>query len=318
MHTDLLTAALQDFGMTGVFYAVSDLAEPWGIDMPPLPGTMIFHLVTEGSAVVVVDGVECRLEPGDVALVPRGTGHLLADSPHTPGVPLFDLPREELTDRYERIRIDGGGAPCRLVCGAVSFSGLGVARLVRTLPPVLVTAGADAGWQRAALEVVAAESISPRPGSDVVTARLADVLVVQTIRSWLEQSTPRGWVAAVRDPAVGAALSAFHAEPDRPWTVESLAKAAGMSRSAFAVRFTDLMDEPVMAYVTSWRMDLAARLVRGGGLSLGRIAARVGYRSEAAFNRAFRRWHGCTPGAFARRGATFQEQVGGDAPVVTW
>ncbi len=318
MHTDLLTAALQDFGMTGVFYAVSDLAAPWGIDMPPLPGTMIFHLVTEGSAVVRVDDVECRLEPGDVALVPRGTGHLLADSPDTRGTPLFDLPREELTDRYERIRIDGGGTPCRLVCGAVSFSGLGVARLARTLPPVLVTAGADAGWQRAALDVIAAESITPRPGSDVVTARLADVLVVQTIRSWLEESSPRrGWVAAVRDPAVGAALAAFHAEPHQAWTVESLAKAAGMSRSAFAARFTDLMDEPVMAYVTSWRMDLAARLVRGGGLSLGRIATRVGYRSEAAFNRAFRRWHGCTPGAFARRGAAFQEQIGGDETAVT-
>ncbi|MCX5041898.1 AraC family transcriptional regulator [Aldersonia sp. NBC_00410] len=310
MASDLVTATLQDFGMSGVFYAASEAFAPWGIEMPPMPGTLIFHLLTEGSAVVLVDGEERRIGPGEVVLVPHGTGHLLLDNVDSPATPLFDLPREELTDRYERIRIDGSGARSSLICGAVAFSGLAVARLVQALPPVLVTTGADAEWQRAALELIAAESRNPRPGSEVVTARLADVLVVQAIRSWLETEPPqRGWVAAVRDPDIGRALAALHARPAQPWTLQSLAAEAGMSRSAFAGRFATLLGEPVMSYVTSWRMDLAARFVREGGLPLARVAERVGYRSEAAFNRAFRRAHGCTPGVFARRGSGFLDRV---------
>ena len=167
----------------------------------------------------------------------------------------------------------------------------------------------------AALDLIGAESRSPRPGSDVVTARLADVLVVQAVRSWLESAAPdRGWVAGLRDPVLGRALSAFHADPAAPWSLESLAQSAGLSRSAFAARFADLMREAPMGYVTAWRMDLAARLVREGALPLSRIAERVGYRSEAAFNRAFRRAHGITPGAIARRGTTFLDSVSVPAP----
>ncbi|WP_068280465.1 AraC family transcriptional regulator [Aldersonia kunmingensis] len=318
MESDLLTATLQDFGMSGVFYAASELSAPWGVTMPPMPGVLIFHLLTEGSAVVRVDDQDVHFSTGEVVLVPHGTGHLLADDVDTPGVPLFDLPREELTDRYERLRIDGGGAPSNLICGAVAFSGLAVARLVQALPPVLVTTGADAEWQRAALEIIAAESRNPRPGSDVVTARLADVLVVQAIRTWLESEPPQqGWIAAVRDPVIGTALAALHADAARPWTLQSLAAEAGMSRSSFAARFAALLGEPVMRYVTSWRMDLAARLVREGDLPLARVAERVGYRSEAAFNRAFRRAHGCTPGLFARRGSAFMDRAGIEMPDIS-
>ncbi|MBD0322234.1 MAG: AraC family transcriptional regulator [Aldersonia sp.] len=318
MDSDLLTTALQDFGMSGMFYAVSDLSAPWGIDIPPLPSMLTFHLLTEGSAPALVEVEEERhwFTPGEVLLVPHGTGHSIRDDVRSRCTPLFDLPREELTDRYERIRIDGGGAPSTLICGAVTFSGLAVGRLVRSLPACLVASGADAQWQRAAMDVIAAESRNPRPGSDVVTARLADVLVVQAIRSWLESSPPeRGWAAAVHDPAVGAALVAFHADPARAWTLQSLAAEAGMSRSAFAARFVALLGEPVMSYVTSWRMDLAARLVCEGGLPLSRVAERVGYQSEAAFNRAFRRTHGCTPGVFARRGPKFVDRIDLERPL---
>jgi AraC-like DNA-binding protein len=130
------------------------------------------------------------------------------------------------------------------------------------------------------------------------------------VRSWLEQQTPdRGWVAGLRDPLLGQALAAFHDDPGAPWSLESLAAEAGMSRSAFAARFRDLLDEPPMAYVTAWRMDVAARLVRERELSLARVAERVGYQSEAAFNRAFRRAHEMTPGAYARRGTGFLDHV---------
>lgn len=307
----LLDETLRTFGMTGVFYAVSDLPAPWGITMPPMPGTMIFHLLTRGAAVLEVDDTRLPVGPGDLVLVPHGTGHVILDQPGSIPTPLFDLPRVEQTDRYERVLLPGDGARTELICGAVSFTGLGAGRLVQSLPPVLLLGSdADAGWQRAALDLIGAESRTPRPGSDVVTARLADVLVVQAVRSWLESAAPdRGWVAGLRDPVLGRALSAFHADPAGPWSLESLARAAGLSRSAFAARFTDRMGETPMGYLTAWRMDLAARLVRERALPLSRVAERVGYRSEAAFNRAFRRAHGLTPGAFARRGDAFLESL---------
>ncbi|GAA5119621.1 AraC family transcriptional regulator [Alloalcanivorax gelatiniphagus] len=305
MERDVLTDTLTDFGMSGVFYAVSELAAPWGIEIPPLPGTVVFHLVTEGELVLEVDGESLRMVAGDMALVPTGAGHVILDAPGSEATPLFDLPRVELGERYERLSIPGPGARCEVVCGAVSFSGLGVARLLRSLPAVLPAgSGTDAEWMRAAFDVIGAESRNPRPGSDVVTARLADILVVQVVRGWLESGAQdRGWVAGLRDPQVGRALAAFHAEPGAPWTLASLAAAAGMSRSAFSDRFRETLGEPAMGYVTAWRMDLAARLVRERGLPLARVAERVGYQSEAAFNRAFRRAHKMTPGAFGRRDA---------------
>jgi AraC-like DNA-binding protein len=315
MESDVLADTLHGFGMSGVFYAVSELAAPWGIAMPPLPGTMVFHLLTYGAAVIEVERERVEVRPGDLLLVPHGRGHTILDVDGSPPTPLFDLPRVEQTERYERVRVTGDGDRTELVCGAVSFTGLGVGRLVRSLPPVIMVArDEDSGWQRAALEVIAAESRHPQPGSDVVTARLADVLVVQAVRAWLEAAAPdRGWVAGLRDPLLGRALSAFHADPAAPWSLDSLARTAGMSRSAFAARFTDLMGETAIGYVTAWRMDLAARLVAEQSLPLSRVAERVGYRSEAAFNRAFRRAHGQTPGAFARRRTAFLDRV--DVPV---
>ncbi|CUR61961.1 Transcriptional regulator, AraC family [metagenome] len=303
MERDVLTETLTDFGMSGVFYAVSEVHAPWGVEIPPLPGTVVFHLVTAGTLELDVDGEQLTMVAGDMALVPTGTGHVIRDAPGSEATPLFDVPRVEMGERYERMSIPGPGARTELVCGAVSFSGLGVARLLRSLPPVLAAGdGGDAAWMRAAFDVIGAESRSPRLGSDVVTARLADILVVQVVRAWLESGTQdRGWVAGLRDPQIGRALAAFHAEPGAAWSLASLAAEAGMSRSAFADRFRDTLGEPPMAYVTAWRMDLAARLVRERALPLARVAERVGYQSEAAFNRAFRRAHHLTPGAYARR-----------------
>ncbi len=310
----MLTETLTDFGMSGVFYAASDLQAPWGIAMPPMPGTIVFHLVTEGELVLEVDGETTPMTAGDIVLVPHGNGHAILDAPGSVTTPLFDLPRVEVGERYERLQVTGPGPRTELVCGAVSFTGLGVARLIRSLPSVLPAArGADAAWMRAAFDVVGAESRNPRPGSDIVTARLADILVVTVVRSWLESGTPdRGWVAGLRDPLLGRALASFHGEPGAPWSLSSLASEAGMSRSAFAARFRELLGEPPMAYVTAWRMDVAARLVRDERLPLARVAERVGYQSEAAFNRAFRRAHGVTPGVFARRGTAFRDRVPAD------
>ncbi|OHV30093.1 AraC family transcriptional regulator [Pseudofrankia sp. EUN1h] len=287
--------------MTGVFYAVSELSAPWGIGIPPIRDTVMFHLLTEGESLVVdVEGQRATSGVGELVLVPHGAGHVVGSDADGPAVPLWDLPREEVTERYERMRIDGGGAPARLICGAVEFTDLAVGRLMASLPPLLVAEQRD-GWLRSTVEVMAAECRAAAPGSAVVTARLADVLVVHAVRDWLHREQPtRGWVAGVRDPHLGRSLAAFQAAPSRAWDLPALAAEAGLSRSAFAARFTEVLGEPPMAYVTSWRMDLAARLLEDGELSVGRVAARVGYASEAAFNRAFQRIKGATPGRWRR------------------
>lgn len=300
--TDVLDDVLRDLGMTGVFYAVSELSSPWGITMPPMDSIVIFHLLTSGRAVLEIDEERHPMEPGDVLLVPHGGGHAILDELGSRPTPLFDLPRVEQTDRYERVRAAGDGPRSELVCGAVSFSGVGMSRLVRNLPAVLRAGPDEDAWMRAAMQAIATESQHPRPGSDVVTARLADVLVVQTVRAWLESAEPdTGWLAALRDPVLGRALAEFHADPGADWTLTRLARAAGLSRSSFAARFTEAMEETPIGYVTAWRMDLAARLIAEGSMPLSAISERAGYRSQAAFHRAFRRVHGQTPGEYARR-----------------
>lgn len=300
MSDDVLTATLAHFGMDGVFYCVSEMNEPWGTLLPPMPGTVMFHLLTEGRAVVDIDGDRIDLAVGDLLLIPHGAGHTIRSSGDAPATPLFDHPRIEVADNYERIRIDGEGASATLICGALAFTDLAVGRMMASLPSVL-RAEQGTGWLRAVLDVMADECRSPAAGSAVVTARLADVLVVHTVRAWLERADPqRGWVAGVRDPHLGRALTAFHTDPARRWDLPALAAEAGLSRTAFAARFSEMLGESPMAYVTSWRMDLAAALLEEGELTAARVAARVGYTSEAAFSRAFRRLKGTTPGRWRR------------------
>ncbi|HYG92450.1 MAG TPA: cupin domain-containing protein [Nocardioides sp.] len=302
---------LGDLGMTGVFYSTSTLSEPWGVDLPPMPRMLIFHLLTEGTALLDVGGHEHWMREGDLVLVPHGTGHRIMSGPDAPTPNLWDIPRLEETDRYDRMEVLGGGAPAALVCGAVAFTEPAMARVLAGLPAVLPAGqSTQAGWLRSCIDVIARESREPSHGSDVVTSRLADVLLVNAVREWLAADTPgSGWLAAVRDPHLGAALRAFHADPGRPWTLAALAAEAHLSRSGFAARFRELVGEPPMTYVASWRMDLAGRRLRDPDTTIALVAREVGYESEPAFNRAFRRHHGRTPGAWRRDGSTLDLQL---------
>lgn len=287
--------------MTGVFCSTGRFSEPWGLELPPLPSILMYHLLLDGRAVVDVDGVAHDLAPGDVVLVPHGTGHRITGGRDDPARGLWEVERTVVAERYEQLRIDGGGRPATLVCGAVGFAEPGVGRLLASLPPVL-RAPRDAdedGGARAVVEAIGHEARHPRPGTDVVTARLADVVLVHAIRGWLEADEPAsGWLGALRDPALGPVLRAVHAAPGEPWTLESLAARARLSRSAFAERFAQAVGEPPMTYVAGHRMDVAARLLREPGASVAAVARRVGYDSGPGFHRAFVRRHGCTPGAW--------------------
>jgi AraC-like DNA-binding protein len=292
--------------MNGAFYARSELTAPWGMTLPPMPGYMWFHVPTSGRVLLVTDGAETELRPGDFTLVPHGEGHGLLSEPGAPAPGILDIERESVSDRYELIRHGGGGAPTTLICGAVRFDHPAARSLVEILPRTIHLESVGSPrleWMQSTLRLMALEAGELRPGGEAVITRLADILVVQAIRSWLETdpAAESGWLGALQDRQIGRAIALIHREPERRWTVASLAHELAMSRSAFAARFTELVGEPVMQYVARWRMQVALSALRDEGATVGELASRLGYRSEAAFARAFKRVMGFAPGSVRRR-----------------
>jgi AraC-like DNA-binding protein len=305
---DPLGEALHFLRMNGVFYSRCEFSAPWGLALPAMPGTLMFHVVTAGRCWLEVEAAGHRLlQPGDLALVPHGEGHRLVSAPAVPAMDLFDLPHEHLSDRYEILRQHGGGAATSLVCGAVRFDHPAARRLITLLPATITveaTGSPEVEWIHSTLRFMAVEARDPRPGGEAVITRLADILVIQAIRSWIERdpAARTGWLGALRDRQVGRALLLIHRDPARDWSVAGLAAEVAMSRSAFAARFTDLVGEPPMQYVARWRMQTALTWLQEDDAALGEIAGRLGYQSEAAFSRAFKRLIGIPPGAARRSG----------------
>jgi AraC-like DNA-binding protein len=306
---DPLGEALHFLRMNGAFYCRSELTAPWGLTLPPMPGYMWFHVPTSGQALLVADGAETtQVRPGDFTLVPHGEGHALLSEPDAQAPGILDLEREYVSDRYEILRHGGGGAPTTLICGAVRFDHPAARNLVEILPRTIHLESLGTPrleWMQSTLRLMAVEAGELRPGGEAVITRLADILVVQAIRSWLETdpAARSGWLGALQDRQIGRAIALIQREPARAWTVASLARELAMSRSAFAARFTELVGVPVMHYVTRWRMQLALSSLRDEGATVGEVAIRLGYRSEAAFARAFKRVMGFAPGAARRQPA---------------
>ncbi|MEX5719791.1 AraC family transcriptional regulator [Geodermatophilus maliterrae] len=303
---DPVGGVLADLRIRGTFHCRAEVAAPWGLEMPALDGCMSSHVVTEGSCVLEVDGVRSVLGPGDLALVPHGRGHLLRSDPDARIAGRADLlPQQYLGEHYSVLRLDGGGARTGLVCGIVEPDRPGAAHLLDLLPPVLHVDGHDAarsGWLPVLLGVIADEARHDRPGSEAVVTRLADVVVVQAVRTWLDTAAAEpGWLRALRDPQVGRAVARLHREPGTAWTLPLLAREARMSRSSFAARFTELAGEPAMRYVARWRMHLAT-VALADGARVGELARHLGYELEAAFSRAHKRVVGVPPVTAAHRG----------------
>lgn len=304
---DPVGEALHLLRIDGALYCRSELTAPWGIDLPAIDDLLFLHVVTSGQGWLHVDGEPPRLlDHGTVALVAPGVPHLLTSEPHTPATPLFDIPVETLSDRYEVLRHGGGGAPALATCAVLRLDHTATQRLLAELPRSFVVdswAGDDLGWVHSTMRLIAREASTERPGGEAVLTRLADVLAVQVLRAWLDAGSARatGWLAALRDEHVGRALTAVHRSPAEPWTLERLAATAHLSRSSFAARFTALVGEPAMQYVAWWRLRLAHNRLTSGDEPVAAVAHAVGYASEAAFSRAFRREFGVAPGAVRRR-----------------
>ena len=320
---DPLGEALHFLRMNGAFYCRSELSAPWGMTLPPMRAYMWFHVVTAGEVRLEAARGSARvLQPGDLALVPHGVGHVLRGEPGAPVPGILELEREEVSDRYEILRHGGGGAPTTLICGAVRFDHPAARNLVESLPEIVHVKASDSShldWMQSTLGLMAAEAREPRPGGEAVITRLGDILVIQAIRSWIETdpAARTGWLGALQDRQIGRAISLIHRDPAREWTVASLADELAMSRSAFAARFTELVDEPAMQYVTRWRMHVALTALQDEGATVAELAGRLGYRSEAAFARAFKRVVGSPPGA-VRRAATTSRTPAGIADSGIW
>ena len=305
---DPLGEALHLLRMNGAFYCRSELSAPWGLALPPMPGYLWFHVVTEGGAWLEAgEANPTLLQPGDLGLVPHGQGHRLRSEPAAPAPGILELEREQVSDRYEILRHGGGGAPTTLICGAVRFDHPAARNLIQLLPQTIHierSSSPQMDWMQSTLRLMAAEATELRPGGETVITRLGDIVVIQAIRSWIETdpAAQTGWLGALKDPLIGRAIALIHREPARAWTVASLADEAAMSRSAFAARFTELVDEPPMQYLARWRMHLAHTALRDDGATVAQLANRLGYRSEAAFARAFKRVLGIPPGAVKRNG----------------
>jgi AraC-like DNA-binding protein len=271
---------------------------PWGRRYSKAAGAG-FHVVLQGSCWLIPrDAEPVAMGVGDVALLYLDEGHGLADSP--------DTPLDEIPGPGEPSMIEGPGARSTLLCGVYEFAPGWSHPLLDDLPEVVhVPARLGRHPQlRAAVDLLTTELAGGLPGRDAMVPALLDVLLICTLRAWFEEQANddriTGWASVFRDPAITAALTAMHDDPARQWTVEELGARAGMSRATFSRRFTALVGEPPLTYLTRWRMITAARRLRETDAGLATIAREVGYASEYAFAKAFKRAHGAAPGHYRR------------------
>jgi AraC-like DNA-binding protein len=239
-----------------------------------------------------------KLNVGDVLFTAHGDGYALADHPDSPLVDFDPAPADPLAEMH----IDGAGAATELLCASYLFDPARPHPLLAGLPG-FIHVPARVGQHpslRAAVDLLGAELREPRAGTEAALPALVDMLLLYILRAWLDEQ-PRdhtGWATALRDPAITATLGQIHHHPEKPWTVVDLAAVAGLSRSAYAKRFTTIVGQPPLAYLTWWRMTTAARLLRESDAPLRTIAARCGYASEYAFGKAFKRAYDMSPGRY--------------------
>ncbi|MBI4498313.1 MAG: AraC family transcriptional regulator [Chloroflexi bacterium] len=303
--TDPLTYALDSLHLSTQVTCRLELSAPWGVAFPAINGG--FHVVYRGTCWAQVGDNLVRLVPGDILLLPTGSPHILASDPAMMTKPV--TPVEDIVSALGgRFLMDwgNGGEPASVVCGLFGLRGGGNNHpLLAALPALLhitIGSGAARAWLEAILQYLASETESHRAGSESIVGRLTEVLVIQAVRVWIDEQAGgnRGWFKALADPEIGAALGYIHRSPGEPWTVASLASQVGLSRSAFAQRFSELVGEPPHQYLVRWRMRLAADLLTSTQLGLAQIAARLGYESEHHFNRAFKLHFGVAPGAYRK------------------
>jgi AraC-like DNA-binding protein len=314
---DPLSDALRSVRLMGAVFLDAELGMPWGFASPPASATshllaptaerlVLFHLLVEGRATVRVPGYESvPLVAGDIVVLPRGDAHELWNGSVgqlTDGSLL--LPRI-LNGAIASERGGGSGPVTKFICGYIGCDRHAERSFLGGLPPVFkvnIRGEGSGEWIESAIRHLASQRGSTSAGRTALLAKLAEALFIETLRRYMAElpAEQAGWLAAARDPAVGRALAAIHREPANTWTVAGLAKHAGASRTVFASRFNHLLGETPLAYLTRWRIQLGARLLETTDDSVLQVALQVGYESEAAFNRAFKREFDLPPARYRR------------------
>jgi AraC-like DNA-binding protein len=316
---DALSETLKVLHLTSGIFLEADFSAPWCIDSAPgkediapfLPDAehvAIFHLLVDGTCRTRLPGSTETLDlaAGDLLMFPHGDPHILGSDLHLNPIRAALLVRpDEGGSGLMRIRHGGDGPRTQFICGYMACDKRLCRPLLSGLPRMLrVSLGEDPAtrWMMVALQHGAEETHAPQPGREAVMGRLAELLFVEALRCYIRQlpEKQQGWLAGLRDPYVGKALALMHARPADDWQVDSLASEVGLSRSALAERFSALIGEPPMQYLARWRLALAAQYLARTNEAVARVGERVGYESEAAFNRAFKREFGAPPAAWRR------------------
>jgi AraC-like DNA-binding protein len=320
---DALSEALRAVHVTSALFFRGEFSAPWRFRTPShdklAPAVspesehlVVFHLVTDGEASArAVGGDAVSLMPGDLVIFPHGDAHEMS---HGTGAKLF--PSARLGPRIERgelahERWGGGGVATGIICGYFGCERRAEGLFLNGLPAVFkinVRTAATGSWIESAIRQSVSELEAQRPGRMAVLSKLAESLFIEALCRYVDElpSERTGWLAGARDPNVGQALAHLHRDPARSWTVLELARASGVSRTVLAERFMHLMGEPPLAYLARWRLQLGARLLRTTNRNVLAVAGAVGYESEAAFNRAFKRAFGTPPGRYRRAGNAAQ------------
>jgi AraC-like DNA-binding protein len=314
---DALSDVLRAVRLTGAIFFDVGAAEPWVAETPRgdsivgrmFPGAdhlISYHVITKGVCWANVQGeAPIPLGAGDVIVLPHGDPHALsskAGARSAPDLQLYNRP----ADAQLPFSISVGAAAAdstRIVCGFLGCDARPFNPLLACLPRVIRVSERDGGAIGAFVQFALAEAKEQRPGGQCVLSHLSELMFVDVVRRYLETLPPdrTGWLAGLREPSVGRALAALHADPARPWTIEALAREVGLSRTVLAGRFTEFVGLPPVQYLANWRMQLAATQLRTGSDNVAAVAERVGYESEAAFSRAFKKALGVPPGQWRRR-----------------
>jgi len=303
---DALSDVLRALRLSGTVYFRADFQAPWGMAMQA--GQFAnFHLVVRGECWVTTPGCENALElgPGDIVVFPRGDAHSIVEKPDAAADPAKSLLATGRQEAGTRIFGGDGQRTTTMICGHFEYDRDGAHPLFDHLPEMIhLKSDGQRSWIESASQLTELESGSARQGSSAIVDRLAEVLLIQVLRAYLERTDdPKGFLGALSNPGLSRALLAIHQAPSRPWTVEAAAKLAGMSRSVFSQRFRDAVGMSPIQYVARWRMLRARELLVSTQQSLAEIAAAVGYESEFAFAKAFKKSYGESPGALRRQRA---------------
>ena len=304
---DILNDILDTLDLQGVFYFRTDFSAPWAVEVPDLAQAARFHLVVQGTCHArFASGAEVDLMPGDLVLIPRGRGHVLSDRADRAAAALETVLDQSGYDG-QGVLVVGQGDPraaTQLICGHFTFRQGADHPLLRALPEFLLTSAAlraKEPWLDEMLRLVTRQVFSQEIGAPASVTRLSEIVFIELLRVGIAQSPGlKSVLEAFRDRQIGRALELIHAEPGNAWTVESLANEVGMSRSRFAERFSDLMGQGPMAYLSDWRLQKALALLDRSRQSVQKIAVQTGYRSPAAFTRAFAGKFGLPPTEYRR------------------